>query len=287
MSNEQVTDDELEASIGAGIVPDEGGGEEPTEEEKAAKIAADAAAAAGDGDAGEKGGEGEAGEPDAFAVMAKEFSDFKSEAGRKQKATDENIAELSNNINTLVTAIKSGGMNQQQQQEEDPFDPDDPIPLTMGGLLESVKTFMGKEKSGEAKETSAYQDRYLDVIEGLGKEYPDNIHKHIVDRMFKQFNIKHSDNPGLDAQLNFRNAEAAILREVRTRKANPLEKNKGAENKNLGGSNNTNQDINTEQPVKLDNYASEFIKATGMKEEDAQKALTGDMPMYLRGKVRV
>ena len=169
--------------------------------------------------------------------------------------------------------------------EKDPFDPDDPIPLTMGGLIEAMKTVTGGEKASEARETSAYQDSYLDVIADLGKEYPDNIHKHICDRMFSQFNVRHSDNPALDAQLNFRNAEAAILREVRTRKVNPLDKNKGAENKNLGGSNAADQDGNAVKPIVLDSYAAEFVKAVGMKDEDAQKALQGETPMYLRGKL--
>ena len=277
--NATVTDEELDAAFGV-----EGGTDGDADGADGVDAGADGEGtdlANADADAADLDG-GDDEERD----WKKEFGDFKADAGRKQKSLEKTVETLTQSVSNLLTVIKSGGIGQQQQAEEDPFDPDDPIPLTMGGLLESVKTFMNKEKTTSAKQSSEYQDNYLDTISNLGSEYPENVHQHICDRMFKDFNIRHSDNPTLDAQLNFRNAEAAILREVRTRKTNPLDKNKGAQNKNLGGSTNSGQDINAEAPVKLDSYAQEFIKATGMKEEEAQKALVGDLPMYLRGKVR-
>jgi len=282
--NANVTDEELDAAFG--MVDDgagaEGGDDGDADGDGDADTGTDQGDAGGDADAAAAGTDGDAGRD-----WKKEFGDFKADAGRKQKGLEKTVETLTKSVSDLLTVIKSGGIGQQQQAEEDPFDPDDPIPLTMGGLLESVKTFMSKEKKTDAKQSNAYQDSYLNTVSNLGGDYPENVHQHIVDRMFKEFNIRHSDNPALDAQLNFRNAEAAILREVRTRKANPLDKNKGKQNQNLGGSNNTQQGINADAPVKLDSYAQEFIKATGMKEEDAQKALTGELPMYLRGKVRV
>ena len=213
----------------------------------------------------------------------KELNDTKSDFGRKQKAMETQISTLTNSVSDLVNAIKSGRVN--EQQADDDFDTDDPIPLTMGGLAEAIDSLMNKKKSNVDREVTQYEGGYLKTIEKLGSDYNDKVHKHIVDRMFKEFNIRHSDNPALDAKLNFRDAETAILREVRERKANPLSKNKGVANKNLGGATNTDQDIRTSAPVKFDKYAADFIKATGMKEEDAQKALEGDMPLYLRGRV--
>jgi len=222
-------------------------------------------------------------EPKETIDWEKELNDTKSDFGRKQKAMETQISTLTNSMSELVNAIKSGQGN--RQQEVDDFDIDDPIPLTMGGLAEAINKLMSQKQSTTDREVTQYEGGYLKTIEKLGSDYNDKVHKHIVDRMFKEFNIRHSDNPALDAKLNFRDAEAAILREVRERKANPLSKNKGVANKNLGGATNTDQDIRTSAPVKFDKYAADFIKATGMKEEDAQKALEGDMPLYLRGRV--
>lgn len=216
------------------------------------------------------------------AEWQKELNDTKSEFGRKLKIQEEQVTTLTNSVTELVTALKSGGIDGRQQEPE--FDEDDPIPLTMGGLVGAVEKLLQKRDQGFEAKTSEYEQGYLKTVEKLGADYSDSVHKHIVDRMFKQFNIRHSNDPMLDARLNFRDAENVILREVRERKANPLAKNKGKRNKNLGGPTDSDQDISAAAPVKLDQYAAEFIKSTGMKEEDAQKALQGDMPLYLRGR---
>ena len=222
-------------------------------------------------------------EPKDTIDWEKELNDTKSDFGRKQKAMETQISTLTNSVSELVNAIKSGRVN--EQPDSDDFDTDDPIPLTMGGLSEAINALMKKKTINDNQQISQYENGYIKQIEKLGSAYTDKVHKHIVKRMFDDFNLRHSDNPALDAKLNFRDAEAAILREVRERKANPLTKNKGISNKNLGGPTNTDQDLKSTSPVKLDKYAADFIKATGMKEEDAQKALEGDMPLYLRGRV--
>jgi len=213
----------------------------------------------------------------------KELNDTKSEFGRKLKIQEEQVSNLTNSVTELVTALKSGNMGNQQYQEPE-YEEDDPIPLTMGGLVGAVEKLMQKRDQGFEAKTSEYEGGYMKTVEQLGSDYTDPVHKHIVSRMFKEFNIRHSDNPALDARLNFRDAEAAILREVRDRKANPLDKNTGKRTQNLGGPTGTDQDVTTGVPVKFDKYASDLIQATGMKEEDAQKALQGDMPLYLRGR---
>ncbi len=216
-----------------------------------------------------------------------ELNKARSDWGRKQKATDTKIESLTDSVAQLVEVDKTGAVGQNQQAGNDIFESEEPIPLTMGDLAKTMQKMMNNQNQQITGEQQTYQDNYLKTVERLGSTYTDKVHQHIVERMHKDFNNKHSENPALDAELNFSKAEATILREVRSRKTNPLDKNKDKDTKNLGGSNNTNQDSVTSSPVKLDEFAADFIKSTGMKEEDAQKALQGDIPLSLRGKVTV
>lgn len=272
----KITDEELDAAIGGIIEGDDGDGDDGGDADGNVNDGAtgDGNDADGGGDTGDGGGN--------EINWEKELNDTKSSFGRKQKHMEDQITGLTENVNRLIEALSN---KQTDSDEHDDYDSDDPIPLTMGGFEDTLKKLLNKNKKSSDNDTNKYQDGYMGRIEKLGSDYTDPIHQHIVDRMFKEFNIRHSDNPLLDAELNFRNAEAAILREVRSRKTNPLDKNKGKNNKNLGGANSSDQDANLETPVKLDSYAAEFVKASGMSEADAQKALVGDMPMYLRGKV--
>ncbi len=217
---------------------------------------------------------------------AKELQDSRSEVGRlkkEQKETNTQIKSISENMNSLINLVKS--TQQQGQQETELSDPDDPIPLTMGGLMNEFKKFQSNQNQTQTQAQQEYQDSYLNVIGQLGSQYSDKVHQHIVERMYKDFNVKHSNQPELDAQLNFERAKSAILEESGIKKKNPLQGNKGKAP--LGGSTNTDQDVKSAQVVPLDSYAQDFIKSTGMKEEDAQKALQGDMPLYLRGKANM
>jgi len=277
MTDNPITDEELEnALLGTDAAAEDNDGTDDAENTADGTADTNEGQDAGTGDADSK--------QKTAAEWQKELNDTKSEWGRKTKVLESQVETLTKSVTDLVTAIKSGNINQQNQNDVDDFDEDEPIPLTMSGLADAVDRLLNKRNQNYEQQTTAYENGYLGTVEKLGSEYPDHIHKHIVERMWKQFNIRHSDNPALDAQLNFRNAEAAILREVRQRKTNPLEKNKGVRNQNLGGPTSSSQDTNAVAPVKLDSYAAEFIRATGMKEEDAQKALEGDMPLYLRGK---
>ena len=218
-----------------------------------------------------------------------ELNKARSDWGRKQKTLETQIETLTENVNKMIDGFNTNTMQQQtdthQNTNDDSFDSDEPIPLTMGGLAEVMTKIMSNKQDQNTHQDKAYEDSYMQVISSLGSTYSDKVHKHIVDRMFKDFNMKHSVNSKMDAELNFAKAEAAVLRDARTRKTNPLKGNDS--NNPLGGSTNIQQDTNNSVPVKLDAYAQDFIKATGMKEEDAQKALQGDMPLYLRGKVTV
>ncbi len=164
-----------------------------------------------------------------------ELNTTRSDWGRKQKATDTKIESLTDSVAQLVEVVKTGAASQNQQAGNDIFESEEPIPLTMGSLAKEMQKILNNQNQQITGEQQTYQDNYLKTVERLGSTYTDKVHQHIVERMHKDFNNKHSENPALDAELNFSKAEATILREVRSRKTNPLDKNKDKDTKNLGG----------------------------------------------------
>lgn len=224
-------------------------------------------------------------------ATAKAFNDMRSEWGRKQKTLEDKVSDIATSVSTLIEALQTGAGQQNQQNqdgggaagESGDLDPDEVIPLTIGGLENVMTQILTKHKVKETGQQTEYENSYLKTVSNMGSQYSEKVYKAISERMDKEFNQRHSDNPTLDAQLNFRNAEAALLRDFTTKKINPLKGNPAGAP--LGGSNSPEQDNNAIRPIQLDAHAAAFIEASGMKPEDAQKALQGDTPLYLRGKV--
>lgn len=289
----QITDEELEKAL-AGDLGDDGDDNDADDKDSAGNEG-DLGGSDGDDDNsasldGDSDSDNDGDNDSSDFDFEKELHLTKTNFGRKQKKLENQIAEVNQNVSNLLEAVNSLVQKQSGGRDndfEDDLDPDAPIPLTMGELVDAVSKITGKQSEKVSKAQKTYENGYMKTVSNLGSQYPEKVHRHIVERMFKDFNIKHSDNPSLDAELNFSKAEAAILREVRTRKTNPLDKNKGKHNQNLGGGSGTDQDTKVGGEIKLDKYAADFIKSIGMDEEEAQKALTGDMPMYLGGKVSV
>jgi hypothetical protein len=110
-------------------------------------------------------------------------------------------------------------------------------------------------------------------------------HTEIYEEMMAHHNVKHSDNAASDARINFQAAQIALLQKNGPKpRANPLDKNKGKEAKNLGGGTDTEADTKSIRLPKLDEYAADFVKRTGMKDEQVARALEGDAPVSLFGK---
>ena len=150
-----------------------------------------------------------------------------------------------------------------------------------------VKRMLDEEKRTENQKKTEYESGYMQKVFELGlnaagEEDPD--HEAICEILSqKEFNIKHSDNPALDAELNYRNASTAFYKKKAAAgkdKENPLKGRKEG-GPPLGA--DSQSDKATEKTIQLpelDEHAKDFIKSTGMKEESIEKALSGPAKSY-------
>ena len=105
----------------------------------------------------------------------------------------------------------------------------------------------------------------------------------LMDKEWKIFGMRRSDYPGLDAELNYSKAKAAILsRKMASPK--PIKPNVKGErpvvSTNLSVGSGTESHVSTGLPP-LDEFAADFVKRTGMKEESVREALKGETPINL------
>lgn len=67
-----------------------------------------------------------------------------------------------------------------------------------------------KLRARESREQLGYEQGYRQGIDKI-KEKDATLHKEIFDEMFKNFNEKHTNNPAVDARLNYAEAKASLM----------------------------------------------------------------------------
>lgn len=215
-----------------------------------------------------------------------EDNTVRSELGRKVKEQGERLDTFISAMTDAIQEIKSSVI--QKPDEEDPDD-DYPVTLTAKELRDTIRSEVSNLTKDQQKQTKQYETGYMKKVSSLTAGLPDAEKAEIEKELFDnpKVNVRHSDNPAFDAQLNFMTAQNNVLRgKLATNKkpVNPLDKNKDNPDLPLGGPSETrNQDNNADKVIKLDPEAAKFAKATGMSEEDIKEALTGPMPTYLGG----
>ena len=128
----------------------------------------------------------------------------------------------------------------------------------------------------DQKYSNAYTNQIGTLAKGEGKE----VHEAIIKEMMEHFNVRHSGNGTMDADLNYSKASRSYFKkqlEIKGKTgANPLT-GPDKDNPPLGGGLDGEEMPKKETPMpKLDADAQAFIKDTGMKEESVKKALTGE-----------
>lgn len=201
----------------------------------------------------------------------------RSNLGRKVKSLEETMQKFIEQTGALIqTSIKP--------VKEEPPEPEyeaDFVPTNVSELDRWYET----KKRKEEKQKEAYQSSYRATLDVLGQDTPLEEHQAVVTEMMKNFNIKRSGDGMNDATVNYLNAKVQYLKRANAAPKNPLQKNEGKENKNLGTpAGSPSMKIKAPQAVKLDHYAAEFVAKTKMSDESVQAALTGEMPSHLAGR---
>ena len=137
--------------------------------------------------------------------------------------------------------------------------------------------------SAAEKAESEYSDGYMGQLQALGEGVDKKLHDSVIKEIQKpEYNVRHSDNPALDARMNYLQVRADMADKVAGTPVNPI---KGEAVKNLGGSVGTESDVSTKPTPVMSKEAAEFAKEVGMSDEDVAEALGGELPTYLHGKI--
>lgn len=159
---------------------------------------------------------------------------------------------------------------------------DDDMPMTRADL----RNYISSEKKREADAAKSYDASYSKAVIQMGlDEEDDATFDAIVSKMNSDYNKKYSNDPVVDAERNYLRAAKAVLREAK--KGNPLTKNEGKVNKGLGISGDTTVTNPEEKMPELDEAALEYVKKTGMTDEQVKEAFTRPSGIHAAGSVDI
>jgi hypothetical protein len=202
--------------------------------------------------------------------------------GRRVKKVEESLDTILHKLDQI------GQVRMPSQQQVDTTD--------SGELPEFVSTPADVERVldvRDRKRQSAielYQTNYAKAIGKMENEIEDpKLAEEVITEIFSNpqaFNKILSENPSFDAEVNFNKAMASVLRKKLAVPLKPKPNVKGetpiAPTGTTVGSTSKGA---VEAPIELDEFAKEFVKATGMSPESVKTALSGEIPLGLvRGK---
>jgi len=212
----------------------------------------------------------------------------RSKMGRRIKRTEDMLDRILTKLDSINYPTDRDTRRGREAVVEEEFSGGIPTP-------EEVRKISRADRRQEEREIQEEQGRYEQgYISTLNKIRPKNldvkeeaeIHEATLDLMEKEwklFGLRRSDYPNLDAELNYSKAKAAILsRKMASPK--PIKPNVKGErpvvSTNLSVSSGSESQPSTGLPP-LDEFAADFVKRTGMKEESVREALKGETPINL------
>jgi hypothetical protein len=178
--------------------------------------------------------------------------------------------ESETKLNETLEKLNSFLGKKDEPEEEEFFE----LPETKEDLAKLVREQLAKVQNEEVtQKTQAvkdYESGYIDTVGTLLEGEPDS--EEILKLIEDEFNVKHSKVDNLqsgmkDAAKNILAAKSKLL--SGSTKTIPL---KGEKGKNLGGGGGDKVAKATKKMPKLDAAAAQYVKETGMTEEEVIKA---------------
>lgn len=194
----------------------------------------------------------------------------RSQLGRRVKRVEDSVNTLVSKLNSFVDTLgrtQSYGTQYGNQYQEEEIDED---------FLRKMTVY---EKRKIEKQKS-YEENYVNRIRRLGSG--DQDYKEIYDEMYNNFNVIHSGDPEIDAEINWSKAQASVLK----KKVSPNKPNVKGERNTAPtdlGVNATNDSTATTE-IQLDDYAKEYVTRTGMKKESIEKAVKSELRPGVSGR---
>ncbi len=151
---------------------------------------------------------------------------------------------------------------------------------------DDVKKIYRKIREEEQSVAEKYQTSYARAIYKMENEIDDpKLAEEVEHEIFanpQAFNKVLSDNPSIDAEVNFNKAMASVLRK---KLATPQKTKPNVKGETpiapTGATVGSTSKGTSEAPIELDDFAKEFVKVTGMSPEHVKAALSGETPIGL------
>lgn len=122
-----------------------------------------------------------------------------------------------------------------------------------------LPAYLQKFEDEKEKKITQFNTDYSRTFIELGKGSDPEFHNKVMEELKANFNIKRSNDGIRDATENYLKAKIAILEKSAKKPANPLDKNKDKETKNLGGPSDTITEVQSKKIVKLDPDSQHFV----------------------------
>lgn len=209
---------------------------------------------------------------DTAAQIVKAHED-NSKLGRKVSAMADQIASLSqmiSQVTTQQTDFMESVKSQQQSQQTDGDDYGYASKKEADAAAMSIYNKMEQEKQAKEKK---YSDGYVSTLMGLSQTEEPEMFEAIKTEIQKPGYVKHSQDPALDAQINFNKAKSQVLADRLKASSgkinNPLEANRNKPPMNgTGVGGNGVNDPGASKEIPLDKESARFVEL--MKERDSE-----------------
>lgn len=148
---------------------------------------------------------------------------------------------------------------------------DEELPEVVSTPQDVMRVVTAAERE-RTREQGQYEHKYIGVMRSFERENP-TLHQEIFKEMMTNFNVRRSNDPSLDAELNYTKAKSAVLaKKISSSTPKPNVK---------GGKDGISTDLSIEsrdispvgKEIKLDEFAESFRKSSGMSDESVRQAM--------------
>jgi len=228
-------------------------------------------------------------------LSAEDINNLKSGVGRMDSLQSQ-VATLSTQLGEALDHIKTLSAPQGQVEdtvaeeatEEDDYDWD--FPTTKKDFYKEVRSARQTDDVMTRQEQENYEVNYMKEIdkikidEGLDQATHNAVWNEMMGN--QAFNKKPTKDPATDARLNYAKAQTSLINKSRAGILEPIKTSplNGGETAPLdSGSPSTNNESRGEANMDLsdDEYASDYVKFTGMNKEKVANALTKPLPLHI------
>lgn len=214
----------------------------------------------------------------------------RSKLGRKVKYIEDTVQSFQESFEEKMNRLEGLLVSSNRKQDTDESylrdyeaGDDEEIIGTKAELKQFLTDYNKETESARQKNQAKYERDYVQTIKRLGSEETEEDHKDIYDEMMSHFNVRHSNNPLMDAEKNYLKATRSVLKKkvaAPVEKKNPLKGNKPKAPLGAGGNNETMPKKIKPMP-KFDAAAQDFMRKSGITPERAAEILDGDAPANL------